>query len=199
MAAILDSRPEWEVCGEAANGRDAVEAAMRLNPDVIIMDIAMPEMNGLDASRRILKENPEIKILIFSMHESEQLVREVFALGARGYVLKSDRDTELLSAMQALQHGKLFSTSKVTESILRGYVGGPGEPNHGKFGGQLSPREREIVQLVAEGKSSKEAAGALNISVKTVETHRAHIMDKLGLANLSDLVRYAIRNHIIQC
>lgn len=200
VASILACRPEWEICGEAANGREALEAVDQLRPDVVIMDISMPEMNGLEASRRIVKGYPNIKVLILSMHESELLLREAFACGIRAYVLKSDVDTELLAALDALQRGKMFSTAKVTDSILRAYgVGGPTpEPANSK-NGQLSPREREIVQLVAEGKSSKEVAAALHISVKTVETHRAHIMDKLGVEGLSALVRYAIRNHIIEC
>lgn len=200
VAAILEGRPEWEVCGEASTGREAVAAAARLKPDIIVMDISMPEMNGLDAARQILKDSPGTEVLILSMHESEQIVREVLNSGARGYILKGDAGNDLVTALEALCQHKLFFTSKVAEVVLQGYLGGPAETRReAKPAGQLSPREREIVQLLAEGKSNKEVAAALGISVKTVETHRARIMGKLDLHSVSDLVRFAIRNNIIEC
>ena len=188
------------MCGEAANGREAVEAAVKLRPDVVVMDISMPELNGLEATRRILKELPETQVLMLSVHESEQIVRDVLSSGARGYVLKSDAGTDLVSAIEALSQRKLYFTSKVSEFVLSGFLK-TSAPDFKAFAasGPLSPREREVVQLIAEGHANKEAAAMLHISVKTVETHRAKIMEKLDAHSVSDLVRYAIRNGLVQC
>lgn len=191
VAAILSERPAWEICGEAANGRQAITLAARVKPDIVVMDICMPDMNGLEATRRILKRNPQMQVLILTMHESEQLVRDVISSGARGYLLKDDDPNDLVAAVDALCRRKPFFASSVAERIVRGY-------RSAGSAGPISPREREIVQLVAEGKSNKEIAAALEISVKTVETHRAHIMAKLALHSIPELVRYAIRNHIIE-
>jgi DNA-binding NarL/FixJ family response regulator len=201
IRAVLDGRAEWEICGEAANGREAVAAAARLKPDLVIMDIAMPEMNGVEATRQILQHHPRIQILIVSMYESERLVRDVLVAGARGYLLKSDASDDLIAAVEALCRHKLWFTSKITDVVLRGYLDGL-PPLSGRSNTPtdvLSPRQREIVQLVAEGRSNKEIAETLEITIKTVETHRAHIMAKLDLHSISDLVRYAIRNAIIEC
>jgi DNA-binding NarL/FixJ family response regulator len=197
--AIQQIRPEWEVCGEASTGREAVAKVATLKPEIVVMDISMPDMNGLEATRQILKDNPEIEVLILSMHESEQLVHEVLASGARGYVLKADAGDDLITALDALRQHKLFFTSKISEVVLRGYLADTKPERSGIApAGPLSPREREILQLVAEGKSNKEAATTLNLSVKTVETHRASIMEKLDLHSVSDLVHFAIRNHIVE-
>jgi DNA-binding NarL/FixJ family response regulator len=198
VAAIRDERQDWEVCGEASTGREAVSAAERLKPDIVVMDISMPEMNGLEATRQILKENPGAQVLILSMHESEQIVRDVLDCGARGYILKSDAGAELMGALDALRNRKLFFNSRVAEVVLRGYLDGSGA-NHAANASVVSPRERETIQLIAEGKSNKDIACTLNISVKTVETHRARVMAKLNLHSISDLVRYAVRNGIIEC
>ncbi len=200
VRAMLETHADLEVCGESANGRDAVAEVARLKPHLVVMDIAMPEMNGLEATRQILKDNPAIEVLILTMHESEELVRNVLAAGARGYVLKSDVTENLLSAVRALARHQVFISSKVTEVVLQGYLHNcvaPGSQGAG-LPSEISPREREIVQLVAEGRSNKDVAEVLHISVKTVETHRAHIMSKLDLHSVSDLVRYAIRNHMIE-
>jgi DNA-binding NarL/FixJ family response regulator len=159
----------------------------------------MPVMDGLEATRQILKDNSETEVLILSMHESEQIVHDVLNCGARGYVLKSDAGTDLIKALEALRRHKVFFTSNVSEVVLRGYLNGSDADNTGATPATaITPREREIVQLVAEGNSNKEVASALNISVKTVETHRARIMAKLDLHSVGDLVRYAIRNSIVQ-
>jgi DNA-binding NarL/FixJ family response regulator len=199
LASIQQFRPDWEVCGEASTGREAVARAASLKPDIVVMDISMPDMNGLEATRQILKNDPEIEVLILSMHESEQLVHEVLASGARAYVLKADAGNDLITALDAVRQHKLFFTSKISEVLLRGYLG-DAKPGRGDLApsGQLSSREREILQLVAEGKSNKEVANTLNISIKTVETHRSRIMEKLDLHSVSDLVRYAIRNQIVE-
>jgi DNA-binding NarL/FixJ family response regulator len=200
VIALLESHEDLEVCGEAATGREAVESAARLKPDVIVMDIAMPEMNGLEAARHILRDHPNIEILILTMHESEELVRNVLDVGARGYVLKNDITDSLAMAVRALARHQLYMTSKVSDVVLRGYLRVPstGSDLPDIPSQSITPREREIVQLLAEGHSNKEVANLLGISIKTVETHRAHIMAKLNLHSISDLVRYAIRNHITE-
>ena len=196
---IGDARPDWEVCGEASTGREAVAAAASLKPDVVVMDISMPDMNGLEATREILKDNPGTEVLILSVHESDQIVHDVLAAGARGYILKQDAGTDLIAALEAVRQHRLFLTSRVSEVVLSGYLGraAAGTPPEVPFS-RLSPREVQIVQLVAESKSNKEVSGILHISVKTVESHRAHIMEKLGLHSVADLVRYAIRNNIVE-
>jgi DNA-binding NarL/FixJ family response regulator len=199
LRALLESRPGWEVCGEATTGREAVEKARELKPDLVVLDITMPELNGLEATRQILKSLPRTEVLVLTVHESEQVVHEVLEAGARGYVLKSDAGRDLVAAVQALSQHKPFLTLGVTEMMLGAYqkVGLPQE-EPGASHSPLSPREREIVQLLAEGRSNKDVATTLNISVKTVETHRANIMMKLNLHSIGDLVRYAIRNGIIE-
>jgi DNA-binding NarL/FixJ family response regulator len=196
---VGDARPEWEVCGEASTGREAVAAAASLRPDVVVMDISMPDMNGLEATREILKNNPATEILVLSMHESEQMVHEILRAGARGYILKQDASDDLVTAIEAVLQHKLFFTSRVSEVVLCGYLGRAAAeaPTDTSFG-RLSPREIQIVQLVAESKANKEIANILHISVKTVESHRAHIMEKLGLHSVAELVRYAVRNNIVE-
>jgi DNA-binding NarL/FixJ family response regulator len=198
VRSLLESREGWEVCGEAATGREAVTESLRLRPDVVVMDVSLPELNGLDATRQILKAAPEIEVLMLTMHHSEELVRDVLKAGARGYVLKDDADEDLIAAIENLRRHEPFLTSKVTEVMLDDYVRrGDGALTDLTSAG-VTVREREIIQLVAEGQSNKEVASALGISVKTVEAHRANIMRKLHLRSVSDLVRYAIRNKIMQ-
>lgn len=194
---ILAARPDFEVVGEVQNGREAVVQSLRLKPDVVVLDIMMPELNGLEATRQIVKVQPEVQVLIFSMHESDDLVREVLASGARGYVLKSDTGRDLIAAVAMLSQKKPFFSPSVTDVVLTGFLGAcTGGSTTQRQSCPLSPREREVVQLLAEGMSNKGAASQLQISVKTIETHRAHVMTKLNLTSISDLVRYAIRNHI---
>ena len=200
LSALLQSQPDWEVCGEAGDGREAVEKAQKLRPDVVILDIGMPSLNGLEATRHILKNQPQIKILILTLHDSDQVVREVLNAGARGFLLKSDAARDLVAAVEALRRDKTYFTSKVAAMVLEGFLkngtnataAAPPPPGRSR----LTPREREIVQLLAEGKSTKEVAVALGLSVKTAETHRSNIMRKLELHSVSDLVLYAVRNNI---
>jgi DNA-binding NarL/FixJ family response regulator len=195
VAATLGDLPDWEVCGELSSGREALAVVSSTRPDIVVMDVSMPDLNGIEATRQILAAHPQVQVLILTMHESEQLVRDVLASGARGYLLKTDAGNELIHALQALREHRMYFTTKVAEAVLRGYLeGGPAADP-----GPLSPREREIVQLIAEGKSNKEVAAILHITIKTVETHRAHIMNKLGLHSVADLVRYAIRNKLTEC
>src|SRR5215471_15419991 len=199
LSALLRAQPEWDVCGEAANGREAVEKALQLKPDVVILDVGMPLLNGLEATRQILKANPQIKILVLTLHDSDQVVQEVLNAGARGFLLKSDAARDLVAAVEALRRDKIYFTPKVASMVLNGYLRRDGTPASPETRGRsrLTPREREIVQLLAEGKSSKEVAVALGLSVKTAETHRSNIMRKLELHSVSELVLYAIRNNIV--
>ncbi|HWZ62796.1 MAG TPA: response regulator transcription factor [Steroidobacteraceae bacterium] len=198
LIATLEDTGRWSVVAQADNGRDAVQLVELHAPDVVILDISMPELNGLDATRLILAARPATRVLILTAHESEQLVREVLSAGARGYVLKSDAGRILVRAVEALLEGQTFFTSKVARLVLEGYLRGPGEAPTDAPANVLSAREREIVQLLAEGASNKEVARALDISVKTAETHRSNIMRKMQFESLSDLVRYAVRNKIIE-
>jgi DNA-binding NarL/FixJ family response regulator len=199
LRALLEAHNDWQVCAEGLTGRDAIEKVSQLKPDVVVMDISMPEMNGLDATREILKFAPRTEVLILTMHESEQVVREVLEAGARGYVLKTDAGRSLVAAVESLAQHRPFFTSRVSEMVLTGYLRGRGRAPEEDVSerSRLTPRERQIVQLLAEGKSNKEIGTALGISVKTAEAHRSNIMRKLDLHSISDLVRYAIRNKIV--
>ena len=198
IRSLLESQEGWEVCGEATTGREAVEQSRSLRPDVVVMDLSLPELNGLDATRQILKDAPDTEVLVLTMHQSEQLAHDVLQAGARGYVLKADADENLIAAVDSLRQHKPFLTSIVTEFVLDGYVRQGDDAQNDLGRDAVTAREREIVQLVAEGRSNKEAAATLGISVKTIEAHRANIMRKLHLRSVSDLVRYAIRNKIVE-
>jgi len=197
VRALLESQPGWEVIAEATTGREAVELVRRLHPDVIVMDISLPELNGLEATRQIAKESPDTEVLVLTMHHSEQLARDVLQAGARGYLLKSDADQSLIAAVDSLRQHKPFLTSTVTEFVLDDYIR-RAETRDQAPREAITPREREVIQLLAEGNSNKETAAALGVSVKTIEAHRANIMRKLRLRSITDLVRYAIRNQIAQ-
>ena len=197
IRALLESHPGWEVCAEAKDGREAVELANNSKPDIALLDIGMPNLNGLDAARQILATSPAIRILILTMHDAEQVVREVLAAGARGFVLKSDAARDLVAAVDALQHRRTFFTTRVTQMVLNGYLHQEKE-SQPSAKTVLTPREREVIQLLAEGKTSKEVAVALKLSVKTAETHRTNLMRKLDLHSVADLTLYAIRNGIVQ-
>ena len=192
LGCALRQIPDWEVCGEAGDGREAVALAEKLRPDIVIMDMQMPNLNGLDATRQIRKILPATEVLIFTGSEREGTIREVFRSGARSYLLKTETSNHLVPAIEALCKRRTYFSSKVSEIVFAGYL--TGDP--GSSEAMLTPRERELVQLVAEGKSNKDVSGTLGISVKTVETHRAAVMRKLALESIADLVRYAIRNGI---
>jgi DNA-binding NarL/FixJ family response regulator len=196
LRALLESKTGWRVCAEASNGREAVQKAGELQPDVAVLDIGMPLLNGVDATRQIRKVSPATEILILTMHDSEHMVQGVLDAGARGYILKDDADSNLLAAVEALRRHKPYLSPRVSAAVSRAtpLAGTEGE----RLSRRLTPREREIVQLIAEGKSNKEIATYLNISVKTAETHRANIMLKLNFHSVTELVRYAVKNKIIQ-
>lgn len=199
IRVLLESHPAWQVCGEATDGRQAVEMEKQLKPDLVILDIGMPNLNGLDASRQILARNSRQRILILTIYETEQVVKAVLEAGARGFVLKSDAAHDLIAAVEALRENRTFFTSRVAEMVLKGYL----KPEEKQADSEvtrpgLTAREREVVQLLAEGKSTKEVASILSLSVKTAETHRSNIMSKLNFHSVSELVLYAVRNNIVQ-
>jgi len=205
LKALLEAQPEWEVVAEAVTGREAVEKAKQTTPDVAILDVGMPDLNGLEATRQVLKALPSTEVLILTMHENEQIVREVLDAGARGYVLKSDAGRDLVAAVEALCQHRTFFSSKVSDMLLNSYLRHADRSADSGLAvatesprSRLTAREREIVQLLAEGKSNKEVAAALNISIKTAETHRTNIMNKLDLRSITELVRYAVRNNIVE-
>jgi len=196
--ALLSTIPEWEIVGEADNGRDAVALTADLKPDIVILDITMPELNGLDAARQIKRKSPGTEILIFTAQETEKLVHDVFDSGARSYIMKTDAADHLIDAIKALSEHKHFFTSRISEIVFARCIQGKQALEGTPENSRITDREREIVQLLGEGKSSKEIAIILGISVRTVETHRAAIMKKLGLKSFSALIRYAVRNKIIE-
>jgi len=199
LKMLLEAHPGWKVCAEAHSGREAVEMAEEIRPDIAIMDISMPELNGIEAARKIKKISPNTEMLILSMHHTDQLVREIIETGAKGYIIKSDSDRSLVAAVEALAVHKPFFTSCATEIMLESLrTKGSVSEVAQSVRDRLTPREREIVQLLSEGKSSKEVAVILGISVKTSETHRANIMRKLEIHSVSQLVRYAVRNQIVE-
>ncbi len=195
LRTLLESKAGWQVCAEAANGRDAVVKAGELHPDVAVLDIGMPLLNGVEATRQIRKVSPRTEILILSMHDSEHMIQGVLDAGARGYILKDDADRNLLAAVESLRRHKPYLSSRVSVTAASAQPGADGIERPAR---RLTPREREIVQLLAEGKSNKEIATYLKISVKTAETHRANIMLKMNFHSVTELVRYAVKNKIIQ-
>ncbi len=193
----LNSPRGWSVVGEAVNGREAVEKAKELKPDVAIIDISMPELDGVEVVRQVREAVPDTKVLVLTMHESDQMVQRALDAGAQGYVLKSDLTDYLLKAVRAVIEGNRFLTPKISEIVLNGFLKARGRHQQvNPAGAQLTPRELEIVRLLAEGKANKEVATLLGIAVRTVETHRAKIMLKLDLHSLAGLIHYAIRRGI---
>ncbi|MGC2472832.1 MAG: response regulator transcription factor [Candidatus Sulfotelmatobacter sp.] len=205
IRSLLESHAGWEVCAEAKDGREAVELAASTKPDVVLLDIGMPNLNGLEAARQISAMVPGIGILILTMHDSDNMVREVLRAGARGFLLKSDAGRDLVAAVEAIQRQRTFFTTRVSQMVLNGFLDrdrrgqvGEMEEEDSDKGDLLTSREREVIQLLAEGRTSKEVAVMLNLSVKTAETHRTNLMRKLDLHSVADLTRYAVRNRIVQ-
>jgi DNA-binding NarL/FixJ family response regulator len=197
-ALLRARRRGWRVVGEAVNGREAVEKAIKLKPDVAIVDISMPELDGVDVTRQIRKAVPDTKVLVLTMNESDQMVQRALAAGAQAYVLKSDLTEALPKAVKAVSEGKRFLTPKVSEIVLEGFLKTRSQHEQGEgMRGQTTPRETEIIRLLAVGKTNKEIAGQLGITLRTVETHRSKIMLKLGLHSLADLIHYAIRQGLV--
>lgn len=200
LSTLLQTHEGWEICGEAKDGREAVDMARQLKPDVVILDVGMPNLNGLAATRLLSQQNPQQKIIVLTITDSDEVIREALDAGARGFVLKSDAARDLVSAVEALQHNRMFFTARVNDMVLAGFLDKGQTAARGEAPRlpKLTSREHEVVQLLAEGKSSKEVATLLNLSTKTAETHRSNIMRKLGFHSIRDIVVYAIKNNIIQ-
>jgi DNA-binding NarL/FixJ family response regulator len=198
LRKILEERRDWRVVAEAGNGRDAVREALALNPDVAVLDIGMPLLNGIEATRQIARRAPSVRVLILSMHSDQAYVTQAVQAGARGYLLKDSAAAELIEAIAAVSTGKSFFSPAVAQVVFNDYVRSLTDKGITDPYDLLSEREREVLQLVAEGRSSKEIAELLSISPATVETHRAHLLQKLRLHNTVEVVRYATRRGIIQ-
>jgi len=203
LRALLDPQTGLEVCGEAANGPETLEVVAKLRPDMVVLDLTMPEMNGLDLTRSIKELSPSTAVLVLTMHFSEELAREVLRAGALAYVLKSDADSELLAAIDHVRHNQPFFTGALAATMANTFVNGPSQEempasDHKPLpGSPLTNREVDVIRLLAEGKSNKEAALELGVSTRTVESHRTHIMHKMDFRNFSELVRFAVRNNLV--
>ena len=202
LRSLLDSQPGIEVCAEASTGAETVDCVRELKPDLLVLDITMPEIGGLEVTRTVHEQCPSTAILVLTMHFSEELAREVLRAGALGYVLKPDADIDLLAAIDHLRHKQPFYTSALALTMAHTFVHGPAEVPEGSNdrplpGSPLTNREVEVIQLLAEGKSNKEVALELGVSTRTVESHRTHIMHKMNFQNFSELVRFAVRNNLV--
>jgi DNA-binding NarL/FixJ family response regulator len=198
LRALIENEPGWEVCGTATTGREAVERAQELKPDIALLDMTMPELSGLEATRQIKRALPLTEVLIFSAARSEDVVAQVFDAGAKSYICKADAGRHLVAAIHSLAAHKPFFTTEVSEILFSRFLAADARRANGATEQKLTTREREIVRLLAEGRSNKETADLLGISIRTSETHRASLMRKLSLDSLPALVRYAIRNQIIE-
>ncbi len=196
LLSLLGGHEGWEICGQAVDGLDAVTQAARLKPDLVVLDVAMPQMNGVDAARQILQNEPRTAILVLTIDDSDQIVQAAVEAGAHGFLLKSDAVRDLVQAVEALQRNRTFFTSRTPQPSAMTCRGATLPPRVAR--NRLTAREREVVQLLAEGKTTKEVARDLGLSVKTAETHRANIMRKLDFHSVSQLIMYALRNHIVR-
>ncbi|MGH9559152.1 MAG: response regulator [Bryobacteraceae bacterium] len=192
FSLILSAQPDIEVVGEAGNGREAVDLATKLQPDVVLMDVTMPELNGIEATRRLIAAAPRTRVLALSMHKDAVYVREILRAGARGYLLKDSADEDLLNAVRAIAKGEGYLSPAVSDAVLTDYRRHVTDPLD-----LLTSREREVLQMIAEGKTNKEIATSLNLSVYTVEAHRGRVMEKLNLHSTGELVRFALRSGLI--
>lgn len=197
LRVLLERQTSLEVVGEAENGRETIQLAASLRPDVVVMDVGMPVLNGIEATKTIVTEDPNIAVVILSMHADESYVMRALKAGARGYLLKDSAPADLLGAIQAVTQNKSFFSPKVSRILAEDYVRVLRQKGAVDSYDLLTSREREILQLLAEGKANKEVAAALNISPYTVETHRSHILEKLNLHNPAELILYAVRKGII--
>ncbi len=195
---LLDSQPDMQVVGESADGHEAIEKARELRPDVILMDIAMPGLNGLEATRQIMRDNPSARVLVLTMYESDEYIAQMLEAGAAGYVLKKVAGSELEYAIRSIQQGGAFLYPSITRRLVEDYLRRVENGEERATFDSLTEREREVLQLVAEGHTNKEIARMLNLSARTVQNHRAHIMEKLGMHDRGELIKYAIQKGIIQ-
>jgi len=198
LKALLQECPGWEICGEALSGRNAVDLARELQPDIAIVDLMMPDLNGLETTRQIRKASERTQVLIFTMHHDESLVHEVLDAGARGYLLKTDAEPHIVTAVETLLRRKPYFSAQVSETVLEGFLRSGRQAAIATAAPRLTAREREIMQLLAEGHRNKQIAQDLGISIKTVETHRTTLMRKIGIKSIVELVRYAVRNRFTE-
>lgn len=189
---ILSAQPDMQIVGEAANGRETVELAEKLQPDLVLMDVTMPELNGIEATRRLAAASPRTRVLALSMHKDAVYVREILRAGARGYLLKDSADADLIAAVRSIAKGEGYLSPAVSDAVLTDYRRHVTDPLD-----LLTSREREVLQMIAEGKTNKEIATTLNLSVYTVEAHRGRVMEKLNLHSTGELVRFALRSGLI--
>ncbi len=194
---IIERQPGLEVVGEAGDGREAVKLAQELNPDLVVIDIAMPMLNGIEATAQMVKQNPKLGIVILSMHSDEDYLLSALNAGAKGYLLKDSADTDLIRAIEAVSRGTPFFSPEIAKTMLEDYMRFLQQRNLQDSYDVLTDREKEVLQLLAEGKSNKEVAGILNVSIYTIDTHRTHLMQKLNLHNTAEIVLYAVRKKII--
>src|SRR5262245_1997048 len=197
LRRILETRSQWEICGEASDGRAAVELAIKLKPDVVVLEMLMPELNGLEATRQIRRALPNTEVLIFTTREAIKLIREALIAGARGYVLKSEPAQRVIEAVETLAQRQPYFTPVVSEALLNAFLGAGSKPEDSAFS-MLTERERVVTRLLAEGMGNKKVASALGISPKTVESHRSAIMRKLGLHSIAEILHYAIHNQLVE-
>ncbi len=196
IRSLLEKRSGWEVIGDARDGLETVQLCKQLHPDLVLLDVEMPHLNGIDATREVLAHRPQTHVVLIADDDSEQTVHDGLAAGARGFLLKSGAVRDVAPAVEALQNGRVFFSAKIADFIIRGFLSANGEPD--TVGNHLTPREREVAQLLAEGKKTREVADVLHVSIKTAETHRANVMRKLDLRSIADLTVYAIRNRMIR-
>ena len=197
LKLILDQEMDIEVVGEVEDGRECIKMVEELSPDVILMDIGMPNLNGIEASHQIKKRFPDVEVLVLTIHDTEEYIYQAFCAGASGYLLKKSAHNDLISAIRSVHKGNYYISSSISKNMVKDYIK-KAEKSAGKDGfNRLTEREREILQLIAEGKSNKEIADLLNVSVKTVEVHRSHLMEKLDIHNTANLTRYAIKRGIV--
>lgn len=192
LRSLIDRQPGMEVAAEAENGRQAIRLTRQLRPDVIVMDLTMPDLNGIEATRQITQEFPEVKIVAFSMHADQQFVEGAFKAGVAGYLLKDSAFEDLAKAIRAVAANKSYLSPKITDLVVKGYVGKLATAESLKPA-PLTGREREVLQMIAEGRTAKQIAKSLNVSIKTAETHRRNIMEKLGIYSIAELTKFAIR------
>ena len=198
MRALIEHEPGWEVCGTAINGQEAVDVAKKLKPTIVVLDLTMPQLDGLEALRQIKRALPNTEVMIFSAHHSEEVIEQLFNAGAKSYIQKSDAGRHLVEAIKSLAEHKPFFTPEISQILFSKFFSTGTNKKQSTPEHSLTTREREIVRLLAEGRSNKEVANSLGISVRTAETHRGTLKRKLGLDSLAALVRYAIRNNIIE-
>src|SRR5437764_872814 len=198
LKTLLEEHSGWEICGEALSGREAVDLARQLLPDIAIVDLMMPDLNGLETTRQIRKISERTQVLIFTMHHNESIVHDVLEAGARGYLLKSDAERHIVTAVETLLRRQPYFSAQVSETVLEGFLRSGRQAADGASVPRLTPREREVIQLLAEGHRNRKIAQKLGISIKTVETHRTTLMRKIGVKSIVELVRYAVRNHLTE-